>query len=374
MFVIGFVMAAVLCCVIVFSTGRFVTGDEYKFLKQYKTSYGKYYDLMNFIENNALGDYSANNIDESIYRDIIASLDDPYAEYYTKEEYKNFIKKFSESYVGIGIVVSNSDNGVLINSLIKDAPAEDSGIKPGDILTKVDGKKVKDATDATNRIAGEAGTEVKVTVKRNDEEIEVAVNRAKITQPSVSYNKYDKKKKIGYICVSMFKEGTCQEFKNAVKDLKNDGYEKIIIDFRNNGGGSTVEAYDMADYLLPEGTIVSVVNKSSKKKVIKSDATSAGIDYVLLVNENTASASEIVACAIQDNNGGEIIGTKTYGKGVTQQTHELTDGSVVKITIEEYLRPNGEKVNGVGVVPDILIKNAMDDDKMFETAVKALGK
>lgn len=374
MFVIGFVIALVLCVAYCLISGRFMTGEEYEFYKEYRASYGKYYDLMNFIDENALNEYKGSKLDDSIYRDIIASLNDPYAAYYTPEEYANFEKKFAESYIGIGIAVSDVDGKVVVLYTVEGAPAEEAGFKAGDIIEAVDGKKVKDSTDTTNRIGGEVGTEVKVTVNRDGSKKVYTVTRQQIEEKSVKYSKVDKKKKIACIQISMFKTDTYQEFKNAVKDLKNDGYEKIIIDLRNNGGGSTKEAYDIADYLLPECDIVTVVNKDGKKNIVKSDSKTAELDYVILVNQGTASASEIVVCAVQDNQGGKIIGSKTYGKGVTQMIHKLSDGSVVKVTIEEYLRPNGGKVNTKGITPDIIVKNPLDDDEIMPLAIKALSK
>lgn len=374
MLVLGMVLGIVMCTVAAKFSGRILKGDDYRFFKEYKSSYGKYYDLMKFIEEKSLNDYKGEAIEDQVYRDIIASLNDPYAEYYTPEEYDNFIRRFSDSYVGIGIAVSDMEEGAVIRVVMKGCPAEEAGIKAGDVITKVDGKKIKDSTDATSRIAGEVGTEVKVEVTRDGETKEFVMNRAKIEEDSVVYSKIDKKKKIGYIYISMFKENTYKDFRNAVKDLKNDGYEKIVIDLRNNGGGSTVEAYKISDYLLPEGTIVYIADKHGNKKEVKSDSKNADIEYVMLVNDMTASASEIVACAVQDNKGGQIIGTKTFGKGVTQQTHELPDGSVVKITIEEYLRPSGGKVNGVGITPDIEVKDANNGDVIMEAAIKALSK
>lgn len=374
MFVIGFVLAAVLCVGYGLISGHFMNAEEYKFYKEYRSSYGKYYDLMKFLDEKALSKYEAGEMDDNVFRDIIASLNDPYAEYYTPEEYANFEKKFAESYIGIGIAVADTDGKVLIASVMDEAPAKEAGIKAGDIIVKVDGKKVKDSTDATTRIAGDVGTDVQVTIDREGTVKEFTVTRQKIVENSVKYSKLDEEKKIGCIQIGMFKEGTTKEFKNAVKDLKSDGYEKFVIDLRNNGGGSTLEAYKLADYLLPEGEVVSIKNKTGKPKAIKSDASCADFEYVVLVNENTASASEIVSCAIQDNDGGMIIGSKTYGKGVTQQTHKLSDGSVVKVTIEEYFRPNGDKVNGVGITPDITVKNPLNNEEIMPMAIKMLSK
>ena len=366
-------------------SGRILVGDSYDQFKQFKKTYSKYFYIENILDEEALEYNSASSdglmkLDDKAYTKLIKSMNDPYASYFTVKQYESFERMFAESYDGIGVTIGDvtlkgSDEiRVLVYSVFEDSPAETAGIKPGDFINKVDGEKVKNSDDACDHMLGQAGTEVKVTVERDGEETTFTMNRAKIEEKPVKYKELDKKNKIGYIYVSTFKEGTCENFKLAVKDLQNAGYNKIIIDLRNNGGGMTYEAYNLADYLLPEGIIVTEKDKKGKENVHKSDASSASIDYVMLVNKQTASASEIVACAIQDNKGGKIIGSKTYGKGVTQKTQKLADGSAIKFTIQEYFRPSGKTVNKVGVTPDIKVNNPDDDEAIFAIAKKELLK
>ena len=375
------VVVSLLYCL---TSGRLLFGEKYRDYQKFRKTYAKYYMIKDVLKKSAIGytescDALPSGTSEDACVTLLHSLDDPYAEYYNPTQFASFERNFAESYDGIGVVIGDvkfkgeSDTKVLIYSTFKGSPAEEAGLKPGDIVVKVDGKKMENSDETCEHVLGVPGTEVKVTIERNGNTKTYTMVRAKIEEKPVSYKKLDKKKKIGYISVSTFKEGTFDAFQLAVKDLKNDGYEKIVIDLRNNGGGMTEESYKMADYLLPEGVIVTEKNKSGHEDTHTSDASEAGIEYVVLVNEQTASASEILSCAIQDNKGGKIIGTTTYGKGVTQITQKLTDGSAIKYTITEYFRPNGKTVNKVGITPDIKIKKVDNDSVIFKAAKEALN-
>lgn len=383
-------LTAFLILVIAFSycfvTGRILLGEDYKAYQEYQTSFAKYNAIREMLDKEALGypgksdKVNPTKVSDDVYVKLMKSLDDPYAEYYTKKEFESFERNFAESYDGVGVVIGDvilkgeKQKRVLVYSVFPDSPAEKAGIKAGDIVLKADGKKVKSSDDTCDHVLGKPGTEVTVTILRDKKEIDYKMKRAKIEEKPVIYKKIDKENKIGYIAVTTFKEGTFDAFQLAVKDLKNVGYNKVIIDLRNNGGGLTMESYKMADYLLPEGIIVTEKDKMGQENVEKSDASAVDLKYVVLVNKQTASASEILSCAIQDNKGGKIIGVKTYGKGVTQKTQKLTDGSALKYTIQEYFRPSGKKVNKVGITPDIIVKKIDDNKVIFEVAKKELLK
>jgi len=343
-----------------FDFGSVLIGKNYDEYEGMKSRYGKLYEIEEIIGEHGLADYDPEDVDDEMIRGIIKTLDDPYAQYFTKEEYEDYMRNYEDSFVGIGVVVTMSDDGVEVLRVMEDSPADSAGLKSCDIILKVDGKVAEDLDVATDLLRGVAGTEAELVIKRGDKNKEFTITRAKIESKSVYYRKYDKKNKIGYIYIAQFKEGTYDSFKLAVKDLKNDGYKKIIIDLRENGGGLTKEAFKLADYLLPEGKICTEKYKDGSKSVEKSDASSAGIEYVLIVNGHTASSSEILAGAVKDNKGGKIVGTKTYGKGVTQKTYVLSDKSVLKLTISEYYTPKGHKVNGKGITPDIVVENSKD--------------
>ena len=337
-------------------------------------AYGKYYEIIELIDEEALAEYDPEKITDKVLKKVVAGLEDPYAQYYTAEEYEQFLKRYAKSYVGVGVTIVDKDDEVRIINVVEDSPAEEAGLLRDDVILAVDGDKVENSDDAVGKIAGESGTEVKVTIERDGSEKEFAVNRGKVVSKSVEYKELDKKNGIGYIKVSSFKTDTAKEFKLAVKDLKNANFTKLIIDLRENGGGSTDEAYKIADMLLPECEMLKEYNNKGEERVRKSDSTTIGMDYVLLVCENSASASEMVSGAVKDNKGGKLIGVKTFGKGVTQKTTKFKDGSALKITIEEFKRPSGKAINEVGIDPDIVVRDVHNNKKILSIAKKELMK
>ncbi|MCQ2567209.1 MAG: S41 family peptidase [Mogibacterium sp.] len=369
-FIAGFLCCAVLIVLLtkVFNVGSLLIGTDNDMYRDLKSSYGKYYKMVKLIEKEALTEFDedavSNDITDQSLKALIAALDDPYAEYFTAEEYKVFEKRYAESYIGIGLAVADVEGEVVVYNVVKGGPADEAGIEGGDTITAIDGNKIKDSTEASAALSGKAGTEVTVSIDRFGKKMDFTMDRVKMDSDSVSWEVYDKKTGIAHVTIDRFKKGTSKELKLAVKDIKSQGYDKVIIDLRSNGGGRTDEAYKVADYLLPEGNIDVEVNKEGKETTHNSKPGDAGIEYVVLVDDHTASASEIVAAAIQDNKGGTIMGIKTYGKGVTQKTHRFSDGSAVKFTVEEYYRPNGDRVNKVGITPDIVLpRSVMKDNK-----------
>ena len=371
-FVLGF-----LCCLLLtalfyrFQTfGKFVTGSQYEYYKELEKNYGKYNEILRLIGEDPIATTQPGEIDDKKLKELVASIGDPYAQYFTAEEYEEFERTYAGDYVGIGISVTDEDGKIVIKTVMDEGPAKEAGMQPEDVIIIVDGDKPKDSTEAVSMITGESGTPVTVTVDRGGEEIEFKMNRTKINHDSVSYEVLENNPEIGYIAIESFISGTSKDFKLAVRDLKNRGCRKFIIDLRDNGGGLTNESIVIADYLLPACKIMSEKTKDGEETVYNSKESSADIKYVVLTNSNTASASEILAGAIQDNKGGLIIGEKTYGKGVTQLTKKFSDGSAVKMTITEYFRPSGKAVNGEGITPDI---EAASDDAL-DTAIEELSK
>ena len=374
-FIVGIICGALLIIGAVYLVGgRMMLPKENKYYKGLNAAYGKYYEIIEMIDAEALADYDPEKITDKVLKKVVAGLDDPYAEYYTAEEYAQFIKKYSKSYVGIGVTIAEKDGTVYVVGVLEESPAEEAGIKVGDIVVAVDGKKVDNSTSASNMMTGENGTEVKVSIERDGKTIDCDMIRSKIANKTVDYTELDEENHIGYIRITGFKNGTAKDFKLAVKDLKNEDYDKIIIDLRENGGGATDEAYKVADMLLPECDILKEVNNKKEETIRKSDASNLGIKYVILIDENSASASEMVSGAIKDNKGGKLIGSTTFGKGVTQRTTKFKDGSALKITIEEFFRPSGKKINGVGIEPDIKVSNPHDNDAILAIAKKTLLK
>ena len=363
-------LLAIYICTNVLGLAHFVSDPAYKYYKELDADYGKYYEIMKMIGEDPIAETSPQELSDAELKEIVSSIGDPYAEYYTATEYEDLQKRYLGDYVGIGIGVVQQDDEIVIMTVFEDTPAEAAGILPEDRIIKVDGKEPADVDEAVHMITGEAGTKVTVTVKRGDEILDFTVNRAKIETDSVGYSVLEGHPDIGYIAITSFIKGTDDEFKMAVKDLKAQGCTKFILDLRDNGGGLTDSSIEIADYLLPACRIMSENTKDGTETVYNSKESSADLEMVILVNENTASASEILTAALQDNNAGAVIGTVTYGKGVTQLVHQFADGSAVKLTTTEYFRPSGKTVHGVGITPDI----EAEGEEVLDAALKELGE
>ena len=363
-------LGTILLCTQVFGAGHFVTDEAYDYYIDLDKSYGKYYEIMKMIGEDPIAQSQPEDISDEELKEIVSSIGDPYAEYYTASEYAELEKRYMGDYVGIGIGVVQEEENVVIKTVFGGTPAEAAGLQEEDVILKVDGKKPADVDEAVQMISGEAGTKVKITIKRGEETLDFELSRQKIETDSVAYSALEDYPEVGYICIASFIKGTDDEFRMAVKELKAEGCTKFILDLRDNGGGLTDSSIKIADYLLPACKIMSENTKDGSETVYNSKASSADLDMVILVNENTASASEILAAALQDNKAGTVIGTKTYGKGVTQLMHKFSDGTAVKITVTEYFRPSGETVNGIGITPDI----EAEGEKVMEEALKELAQ
>lgn len=303
---------------------------------------------------------------EGIYKGILESLDDPYSEYYTAEEYDDLMTTLTGNYAGIGALLSkNTTTGIVtITKVYADTPAETAGLMAGDIIEYADDYySLDEDLDAfVQHIRGEAGTTVTLTILRDEEEMKVEVTRAEIATPTVEYQMLEGN--IGAITISQFTSSTYDDFVAAYEDLESQGMESVIFDLRANGGGLLDSVVEIMDYILPEGTIVYTMDKYGNREDFTSDAENyIDIPIVVLVSENTASAAEIFTGAIRDFDYGTIIGTNTFGKGIVQSTIPLTDGSAIKLTTSSYYTPSGECIHGVGIAPDIELEYEFLGDK-----------
>ena len=302
---------------------------------------------------------------DGIYSGYASALGDPYTEYYDKEETQALLETTSGEFSGIGATMSMGvDSGeITIVNVYKDSPADKAGLQEGDILYQIDDKETagEDLDTVVSWIKGEQGTDVTLHVLRNGEEIEATATRDIIEIQTVDYEMKDGQ--IGYIAVSEFDDVTYEQFKTALDDLEAQGMQGLVIDLRGNPGGNLSTVTDMLKLLLPEGTIVSTKDKYGNTEEITCDGSNEFTKpLAVLVNQYSASASEIFSGAIQDYGIGQIVGMTTYGKGVVQQLMDLGDGTYLKITIAEYYTPSGRSINGVGVEPDVEVEYEYDSE------------
>lgn len=321
-------------------------------------------------------------LNESAIKGYVEGLGDPYSVYYDAEETKSLMESTSGEFGGIGVVLTQDINTMIISftNVYEDSPGEKAGFKDGDILYKVDGEEVsdQDLDQVVSKIRGEKGTEVEITVLRGEdmEEYTGIAIRDIIELTTVSYELLEDS--IGYIAVSGFEKVTYHQFAEAIEDLETQGMAGLIVDLRNNPGGNLSTVCEMTDLILPEGIIVYTEDKNGNKQIEMSDEEhQLELPLVVLVNGNSASASEIFAGAVQDYGAGKIVGTTTYGKGIVQQIYSLSDDTALKITTSEYFTPNGRNIHGKGIVPDVVVEYEYDEmnpeaDNQLQAAIRIL--
>lgn len=326
--------------------------DLEKYLKRIKSTINRYYLWNDQIDEEKLK--------EGAIKGYVDGLGDEYTEYIPAEEMEDYTENITGNFVGIGIyMIADKDSGrVVVYYPIPESPAEKAGVKAGDQIISVDGTEytADDFNTIADYIKGEEGTTVNLEVERNGERIKFEIKREKINTNPITIEMLENN--IGYLKLPSFDEDTSKDFEEKVKELQSQGAQSLVIDLRNNGGGIVSEATDIADMLLDKGqTIISTVDKDDKKEITYSKkSTIFTMPITVLVNENSASASEILACSLKDNERAKIIGTKTYGKGIIQTLLSLTDGSGLKITTEEYYTPKGTTIHKVGIDPDEEVK------------------
>lgn len=321
-------------------------------------NFGKVIVLEKYLKENYLynKDIKDKNLEAGLLKGLVAGLGDPYSQYLTNDEMKKLSETTTGKFQGIGVIISPDEDGtVTVVSPIKGSPADRAGVESGDKILKINGKdfSAEKIDEASKEMRGERGTTVKILLlkKKNLKTVEVEIKREEIKIDSVIKNKIGD---IGYIGITMFDEETGKDFVKALKELTREGVKGIILDMRGNPGGVVDAAVEIGDAILPKSTFVTL--KDNKGEVVqdyKLDDSYNDIKMVVLVNEGSASASEILSGAIRDLDRAKIIGKKTYGKGVVQNVISLPDGDGLKLTTSEYFTPSGKSINKKGIEPDI---------------------
>ncbi|BBF44830.1 carboxyl-terminal protease [Lachnospiraceae bacterium KM106-2] len=300
------------------------------------------------------------DVSETIYKGVLASLNDPYSVYYTKDEYASMMESTNGSYCGIGAYVSQDVKTGIITIVkpFENGPAHEAGVLPGDTLYKVEGKEVtgQDLTDVVSRMKGKENTKVKITVIHQGEKepVDMQVTRRSVEVPTISYKMMDDK--IGYIQITEFDEVTAKQFRSAMDDLEKKGMVGLVIDLRDNPGGRLDTVVDILDRIVKKGLLVYTKDKNGEgEKYNATDKTYFDKPLSVLINGNSASASEVFSGAIQDYKLGTLVGTTSFGKGIVQSVIPLADGSgsAIKLTIAKYYTPKGRNIHGKGIDPDV---------------------
>ena len=342
--------------------------------------------IRNKIDEEFIGNINENDLIDGAIKGYVSGLNDIYTEYFTAEEMSSYTEDIEGEFVGIGVYITKDAerNLILVYGTIPDSPAEKAGLKTGDIITSVDGVECNgdDYDTITNSIKGKEGTKVKIGILRDGEELNFEIERKTVEVKHVTSQVLDNN--IGYIYIASFEGDVSTQFENAYNDLKNQGITSLIIDVRNNGGGIVDESLDIAEMMTDKGqTLLIESDKNGEEEVIKSEKEKTiTMPIVLLVNEYSASASEILAGILkEDVDNCTLIGNTTYGKGVIQILYPLTDGSGIKITTNEYFTPNHNKINKLGIEPDIKIDDYLftgtldqENDTQLKKAIEELNK
>ncbi len=336
--------------------------SDFDTMSEISERYAKLYAMQETVNDQFLWETDEEEQMNAIYKALIDSLGDKYSVYMDKEEYANWNNYVNGTFTGVGITFAEDDEGnFVITDILNGGPADSAGLKEDDILLTVDGKSYDDSEEMASHLRGKEGTEVKVTYRRGSREREVSLVRAEVEQPSVYGSTIDGD--YGYIRITAFEKSTAEQFRKELAGLENKNVKGLIVDLRDNPGGLLDQGIEVADMLLPECTITHTEDKNGKTEYYNSDESCTKLKYAVLINENTASASEIVAAAIKDNQGGPLIGTTTFGKGIIQGSMEFKDETALKLTIMQYLSPEGNQINGVGVKPDYKVKMSQDGKK-----------
>ena len=335
--------------------------------------------VTNLLDDYYFGDYNKEKANDDAVRAYVKAVGDPYTEYMNKSDLEQFASFVNSSYCGIGVTVQNNteDNTILVVGVFENSPAKEAGIVEGDVITKVNGTEYpgEQLDEATAVIQGEEDTEVTVTIKKSDgTEKDLTMKRKSIHVDSVESEVLEDN--IGYIAIMQFSSTAAAEFKTHFDELVSKGIKALIIDVRDNTGGTTDAVESIASNFLKKGDIIYYTSDKHGKKMYAKCSRDGNTDLPLVVLSNgySASASEILIASIKENDRGIIVGEKSYGKGVVQQLFEMSDDTAIKITVEKYFTPDGNDINKKGILPDYEVVPAETDttDTQLKKAIELL--
>ena len=357
-----FIAAMVIFMVFFFDKGkiRFTSSDDGSATISTEEFQEKMEEIIKTIQRYYYQPVDRDTLYEGAYDGIVASINDTYARYYNSKELEQMMNNNSGEYVGVGCTVFQAEetNEIIVASVFEDSPAQKGGLLPGDVLVAVDGRDLTemDIDLALTYVTGTVGTEVVITVLRNEERIDLHMIRERIQQTLVYSMMLDDE--VGYIDILAFHATATKQVRTAIEDLKSQGMKKLVIDLRANPGGLYTTAVEILDVMLPANQLVaSVIDSQGKtEKSYTKDDDELDIPIAILINENSASASELFTQTMRDYGRATIVGIKSYGKGVYQETHLLSDGTAVKVTAGMYYSGKGVNIHGEGIVPDIEVE------------------
>lgn len=372
---ITFLFGMLIGGVVMFGKGTFSSdvGDSLtEFVDTYEDILDNYYEELD-----------AEELLQAGIEGMVDYLGDPYASYMSQEEAQKFNEKVEGEYVGIGAEISYSyvTGIVTISKIFEDGPAYKSDLKVGDILLEVDGESIEGLTSEqiASKVKGKKGTKVKIKVKREEEELEVELQRGTVDIESVISDTYEENgKKVAYLGITIFANNTYKQFKEKLEELEKDKFDSLLIDLRGNTGGYLTTVTDIISLFTKKGSVIYQLKTKDKiEKIVDKTKESRDYPIYVLTNGGSASASEVLTAAIKENYKGTILGEKTYGKGKVQKSYDLSNGSKIKYTFQEWLTPDGNSIDGNGVEPNISIEYKYDEsgkDIQLEDAIKEIIK
>ena len=315
--------------------------------------------MESYLDKYYVEEFDETLVEETLFSGMAAGVGDRYTYYMSKETLEQYLENTNGNFDGVGIEVYTTQDGeVIISRVMEGQPAQQAGMQEGDVIIGVDGEDMRGklVSDVAAKIRGKAGTEVTIEVLRKStgETLKMTMQRAVVVMESVDSRMINGN--IGYISISGFKENTYEQFKAALDTLQKGGMKGLVLDLRDNPGGLVKSVYQIGEELLPEGTMVYTLDKQEKRDDLKCDGEYLDIPLVVLVNENSASASEILAGAVKDTGRGTLVGMQTFGKGLVQRLFTLPDGSGLNVTIQKYYTPKGTSIHGIGIEPDEVVQ------------------